>query len=206
MFYVLPDSIYESFIKELVKYRDLDVSNILDSLAKELRKNYPNKEVSIKVQPHSVGIYFADEDSFSIDVVPAIPADDGKYWVPESSHMSILTRRTFYETGPKIKWIKSDPKGYISEASLIDDQSSGNFRKTAKFIKKWKIGCKNENSEFRLKSFHLEQIIVNIFKENIYTECLEAIDIFFTSLDRYISKPHSQDCLMAIRLNASCAR
>ncbi len=120
--------------------------------------------------------------------------------------MSILTRRTFYETGPKIKWIKSDPKGYISEASLIDDQSSGNFRKTAKFIKKWKIGCKNENSEFRLKSFHLEQIIVHIFKENIYTECLEAIDIFFTSLDRYISKPHSQDCLKAIRLNASCAR
>jgi len=42
VFYVLPDSIYESFIKELVKYRDMDVSNILDSLAKELRKNYPN--------------------------------------------------------------------------------------------------------------------------------------------------------------------
>ena len=31
---------------------------------------------------------------------------------------------------------KSDPKGYIQDASWIDNLTNGNFRKSAKFIKK----------------------------------------------------------------------
>lgn len=191
--YVLPEVVSQSFAKMLLESRELDITNILESLAGKLNKLYAGK-AQVKSQPHSVGIYFGNEDDFSIDVVPAIPADKEMYWVPESSRLSIAARRKVYESHPTtISWIKSHPRGYISDASRVDKLSNGNFRKTAKFVKKWKQGCKEKNPEFALKSFHLELIVTRMFLENPALTCINVIEQFFTSLDRSIQNPQIPD-------------
>lgn len=192
VFYVISLNEYPDIAEAVAEHRDLDVSNILEDLAKVLREAYP-QEVRIEVQPHSVGIFFGEDDEFSIDVVPAIPANDGMYWVPETSHFSVARRRKAYETSPSFHWIKSDPEGYRKDASEVDLNSDGNFRKTAKFIKKWKQRCKNNNTNFPLKSFHLELIITEFYKRNATLSCIDAVDKFYSTLEMYIRDPQFPD-------------
>ncbi|MFX1514247.1 MAG: hypothetical protein ACFFCQ_16860, partial [Promethearchaeota archaeon] len=133
VFYVLPESVYKTIAEVTIDPDELDMSNILEDLASSLRKAYPNS-VNIKVQPHSIGIYFSSEEDFSIDVVPAIPTNDEMFWVPETAHFSVEKRRKIYESFPRLNWIKSDPKGYIQQAKQVDEKSMGRFRKAVKFV------------------------------------------------------------------------
>lgn len=189
--YELPEETYKRFAEQVIQPNELDINNILESLANQLENEY-REEATIKVQPHSVGIFFGSEDDFSIDVVPAIPTGDGKYWVPESAHLTIMKRREFYSSlrpGFITNWIKSDPKGYKEQASVVDQRSNGNFRKTAKFVKKWKMGCKNLNDVFPLKSFHLELIVTRDFKKSASLSCLDALEKFYSELGSNIETP-----------------
>jgi len=193
VFYILPEDVSRKFFRILLESTELDIANILESLAEKLGKLYAGK-AKVKPQPHSVGIYFGNEDEFSIDVVPAIPAEKEMYWVPESSRLSIAARRKLYESHPTtMKWIKSHPRGYISDASRVDKFSNGNFRKTAKFVKKWKLGCKETNPDFALKSFHLEQIVTQKFSDNPGCTCIDGIEHFFSTLSGAIQKPQIPD-------------
>lgn len=192
VFYVIEDEKYPGVAEEIVANRNLDISNILEDLAELLRKAYRD-EARIKVQPHSVGIFFGDDDQFSIDVVPAIPADDGMFWVPESSHLSVSKRRKLYEASPLFSWIKSDPEGYRKDAADVDLWSGGSFRKTAKFIKKWKQGCKDRDPSFALKSFHLELIVTAFYKDDHTLMCLNGIEKFFNALHEFIEEPKFPD-------------
>jgi len=190
--YILPESVSKAIAEATIDPNELDITDILGTLAKALRKAYPNN-VDIKEQPHSVGIYFGSEDDFSIDVVPAVPAGEGLYWVPETAHLSIHNRRKLYESAPGINWIKSDPTGYIEQAKNTDKDSRGRFRKTAKTIKKWRIGCKNKNKIFPLKSFHLELLVTEIFKSESSLPCIDAVNKFFQELDDYMLEPKLRD-------------
>ena len=192
VFYILEGQKYQDVVEAIIENRNLDITNILEDLADVLREAYRGR-ARIEVQPHSVGIFFGTDDEFSIDVVPAIPADNGMFWVPESSRLSIRKRRKVYESSPAFYWIKSDPKGYIRDASEVDLKSSGRFRKDAKFVKKWKQGCKDVNSDFPLKSFHLELIVTAFFKNDNSLECLDGIEIFFNSLHECIKQPQFPD-------------
>jgi len=193
VFYVLSEEDYKKYKQLLLEHKAFDVDNILNELAKFLADNYPN-EVKIKPQPHSVGIFFGTEDDFSIDVVPALPGEEDLFWVPESAHLSIHNRRLLYESvGEKIKWIRSDPKGYIYDATQIDYQTNGNFRKSAKFIKKWRRGCKYISSNFPLKSFHSELIVTNLCKRNNSLSPLDYIESFFEQINQYLIKAKFPD-------------
>jgi len=54
------------------------------------------------LQSHSIGIFFGEEEDFSIDVVPAFPSDEKNefgediFYVPEIAHRSIHRRRDLY--------------------------------------------------------------------------------------------------------------
>lgn len=192
VFYVLPESVYKSITEVTIGPDELDISNILEDLAKALRRAYSDS-ANIKVQPHSVGIYFGSKEDFSIDVVPAIPANDDMYWVPETAHFSVQKRRQIYESFPQLNWIKSDPKGYIQQAKKVDEKSMGRFRKAVKFVKKWKAACKKINKNFALKSFHLELIVTEFFKDNPMITCFTSLDCFFEQLDQNIVKPELPD-------------
>ena len=198
VFYVLSDEDYIKYKQLLLERKAFSVDDILVDIANFLTDEYGNK-ATIKIQSHSIGIYFGSEDEFSIDLVPAIPSENGLFWVPESSHLSVSKRRQLYENirtknlSSKITWIKSDPKGYINDASVIDEKTKNNFRKSAKFIKKWKFACKKLDNRFPIKSFHLELIVNKECKKNINLSCCTYIDNFFISIENYLTKPNFPD-------------
>lgn len=179
---------------------EFDPSATLRQQAEKLRAAYAaaGRQVTIVVQSHSIGIYFGTKDDFSIDLVPAVAANrknefgDDIYWVPEIARFSKTKRLRHYELGTHIGWMASDPRGYIEDARRLNEANKS-FRKVAKFSRKWRRGCKSENSEFRLKSFHLELVDNDLFKRSPHFDTLDGIEAFFDNLESYLEAPHFPD-------------
>ncbi|MPZ29546.1 MAG: hypothetical protein GEV13_00875 [Rhodospirillales bacterium] len=179
---------------------EFDPSEILQRLAATIRAAYQQagRKVTVVVQSHSIGIYFGTKDDFSIDLVPALAAGrtnefgDDIYWVPEIARFSKTRRLRHYELGAHIGWMLSDPRGYIEDARQLNEQNES-FRKVAKFGRKWRRGCKKENPEFRLKSFHLELVDNDLLKRSPHFDTLDAIEAFFGTLEDYLEAPHFPD-------------
>lgn len=190
--YELPESVSKKMTEAKIDPNVLNMADILGTLADALQKEYL-KTATVKAQLHSVGIFFGSEDEFSIDVVPAIPCNDGMYWVPETAHLSVARRRKLYESYSGLNWIKSDPEGYKKQAKNTDIKSNGRFRKSAKFVKKWCKGCKENDTAFSLKSFHLELLVTELFKANSQLTVWRAIEQFFNELGGSISSPQLAD-------------
>ena len=164
----------------------------------------PIRKVSL--QSHSVNITFGDTDQegFSVDLVPAYSFGKNEfqqdtYKVPELvKYKHGVRRRAFVERMEResrnVNWIDSDPVGYIKIAEEVNRKNS-DFRKTVKFIKKWKRSCEDKyKDDFKLKSFHVEQIITADFQS-----CVGGFDIFdgifqfFTRLPEAIKEPGIRD-------------
>lgn len=157
---------------------DLTVDEALDSLpqlAKDLEENFSDtcsEKFTVEIQTHSIKLQF--EDSFSIDIVPAVETNKTTsdlhtqiYLVPDE------------ETG---NWISSDPKGYKEITKEIDEKSDKNLRKSVRFVKSWRKGCKKNDDNFKLKSFHIEQILIEIFKEDNNISLYDAIKLFYENI------------------------
>ena len=136
------------------------------------------------------------KEIFSVDIVPSYifyknSFGDDMYKVPEvlrkrHGKERIELYENYKENSSEMKWIKTDPRGYITVARNTNDKNK-DFRKTVKFVKAWKNSCKEKNDDFKLKSFHIEQIITKYFEEDI---CIfDAIFKFFYELPKIISKP-----------------
>lgn len=186
IFWVL-DKKSEIFQKSLIGQDQIDIHKVLDDLEKHLTEHYRNTPAKIIKGEHSVGIYFyGNRDKFSADVVPAIPQDDGKFRIPKTAHMSVWKRRAYYQEAhnfDEIKWILSHPKAYIEECQHLDDLTDGNFRHAVRIVKSWRRSCKKADDSIKLKSFHLECVIAEIFKENRHFSCLDAVEYFFKNLE-----------------------
>lgn len=182
---------------------DPDAGAVINNLRELLEKIEPPPGLSVTValQTHSVTVSFkrGDEEVFAVDIVPAWTTGfknefgDDIYRVPEillRGHRSRLkTYKRLAEHGGHIQYILSDPKGYISVAAGINELNS-DFRKSVKLPKKWKWWCNKVDEEFKLKSFHIEQIITSYFLENPDLDILEAVARFFHELPQWIS--HAQ--------------
>ncbi len=190
--WVIPNDV----MKKAVDPNNLDPSDILQDLATRMYDEYKknNKNVRIKAQSHSVGIYFGEtDDEFSIDLVPAIDTDeeneygDKFYLVPQILNLSKKQRIKFYQKSDSgnIEWIKSDPKGYKKEAKAINDKND-NFRKTVKFVKSWRRNCKKNYPDFPFKSFHLELIVNKIFSEDKNMQLWDGILKLYNLLPNYL--------------------
>jgi hypothetical protein len=201
--YVLPDEVLKQVrtAQQAVDPGRLDIHQIVNSLAEQLHHCY-GKSARIEAQPHSVGIFFGKDHEFSIDVVPAAPAGGEKFWVPEVAQKSVFARRQLYRTWqdqaraispPGPHWIKSDPKGYIKQASELDASTMGKFRKSAKALKRWRWSRKRASDAFRLKSFHLELMVTRYFREHPNATCIEAIRGVVSGLDELITSPQFPD-------------
>lgn len=175
----------------------VDPTRILSTLAKNLEASYKDvgTYVRVKTQSHSIGLYFGvTDEEFSIDIVPAIISGeintygDDMYWVPHIARYSKTKRARVYSEQKPIDWIMSDPRGYITDAKELNDINQ-NFRKVAKFVRKWRRGCKSLDDTFPLKSFHLELIVNDIFCETDDLEIFQAIKVFFTKLPYYLQEP-----------------
>jgi hypothetical protein len=181
-------------------------ANTLSQLKANIEKDFKNPTsliLRVELQTHSITISFlkGDEIRFSVDVVPAytLGANEFKqdtYMVPELVVRRHAKRRSLYEdlarSGRLMNWIQSDPRGYIEVAKLIND-ANADFRKLAKLVKAWKWACKEQNDEFKLKSFHLEQVITQDFRSNIQLEIYDALVQFFEKLPSIIERPQILD-------------
>lgn len=179
---------------------------VLRQLVGHLRSEYEKRggiKPEITSQTHSVTILFKDtddEDGFSIDIVPAIHSFDPKLKnefgdpiliVPEILKMNHRNRAAFYASqlpDADIGWIYTDPKGYISIATKLDDETKGDYRKAAKFMKAWRSGLKRDLGDaWKLKSFTVEQICAEECGADTSMNALEAIRTVFSVMPNYVA-------------------
>jgi len=189
---------------------DFDRQNpekFLRELVTEFENNYVNPtsyNIKINIQTHSVAFLFMNgqDEVFAVDIVPAIirgknEFGDDTFSVPEIVQVRSHNKRQEYyaklrASKKQMQWIKTDPLGYITVASEINKKNS-DFRKSVKFVKAWKNRCKDINDEFKLKSFHLEQIITEQLKEDNNQTVYDSIFICLTGLKNSINKPSLKD-------------
>ncbi|PIP56229.1 hypothetical protein COX05_04180, partial [candidate division WWE3 bacterium CG22_combo_CG10-13_8_21_14_all_39_12] len=172
-------------------------------LQKEFENRYtpPQGYAVIKLSPqtHSITIELkSDNHEFSVDIVPAYSFSkneygDDMYMVPEIVRVSSHTKRQKvynqkYARCENIGWIKSDPRGYIKVATEVDQNTD--FRKTVKFIKTWKTNLQEEDEGLKLKSFHLEQVVTQMYQADSSLTIYDAIFNFFYYLPDIINVPN----------------
>lgn len=180
--------------------QDHDPLSALNSLYGILVEEYENPtefEIDVSLQEHSVTVAFSNEGGivFCVDIVPAYSFDNNefgqdKYKVPEVLNVENHSKRRKMEwdSTEGNAWIDSDPKGYIKVATLVGNNSD--FRKTVKFVKKWKDNLKKSKTELKLKSFHLEQVITSKFQQNPELEIFDVIFDFFFGLPEIVDLPN----------------
>lgn len=178
----------------------------LSELHTRLERDYINPtkyQLSISPQTHSITLSFLENGAevFAVDVVPAYIFSTNEfgndmYFVPEifaKSHTGKIRKyEEFRKSGHQMTWIPSDPRGYIEVARQINDNNS-DFRKSVKFIKAWKSSCKRLDKDFKLKSFHLEQIVTRYFRENPALEIYDTIFKFFCDIPNIIDQSQISD-------------
>ncbi|MEX1014234.1 MAG: hypothetical protein WDZ80_03690 [Candidatus Paceibacterota bacterium] len=175
-------------------------SATLQNLFNEINSSYVNptnytKKVSL--QTHSITVEFWENTNMilSVDVVPAYSHGKNEYnqdtyrvpeVIKEKNHAkrNVLT----WNASDSYSWINSDPRGYIKIATEVGVNTD--FRKTVKFVKRWKNTLCDQDQDLKLKSFHLEQVVTKIFKQNSNIEIFDAIFIFFVNLPGIINTPN----------------
>jgi hypothetical protein len=182
---------------------------ILNKLKNDIDSSFKNPtqyRTEISVQSHSITVLFLEnnEETFSVDIVPAFISGSKNefgediYYVPEIVNLGQHKRRLRYDEFTKRKrnelewWIKSDPRGYIKLAADLNNQNS-NFRKTIKFIKRWKRNYTEKYEDFGLKSFHVEQAVTAIYQQNPILEMFDVVFKFFCDIPQIISNPQIRD-------------
>lgn len=187
----------------------LDPRATLAALQSSIEANFRNPtalRTQVSAQTHSITIAFLsrDEERFAVDIVPAFTSGDlnefeqPTFWVPEIATTSRRNRGARYiqlrESNKTERdwWVRSDPLGYIRLAADMNARND-DFRKVAKFIKKWKYSCGSQNREFLLKSFHVEQAVLTILGENPAFDIGGAIFRYFCTLPDSIEQPQIRD-------------
>lgn len=162
-------------------------------------KNPTKYKFTTSLQTHSVTIVFHENGNevFSVDIVPSYARGKNEfhedtYMVPEvitaGNHQK---RQVFYEShkNMEMNWILSDPRGYISVASQVGQNSD--FRKAVKIVKRWKNNLSEvSGGKLKLKSFHLEQIVTGYFKSNNNIDVFDTIFKFFSELPFVLRNPN----------------
>jgi len=187
--------------------RNIIPDKILSDFALKFRKEYKNPttyEIKILVQTHSISFKYLknNEEVFAVDLVPALKKGinefgQNMFYVPEIIKIKRGEKRAKYyseaiKNRSEIAWIKTDPIGYIYVASELNKVNT-DFRKTVKFAKGWRNYCKKTNEDFKLKSFHIEQIITLDSKPNRKIEIFDALFKFFTELKEKTKEPYIRD-------------
>jgi hypothetical protein len=172
----------------------------LQKLFNEINSSYINptnyaKKVSL--QTHSVTVEFWENTNMilSVDIVPAYSYGKNEYSqdiykvpevIKEKSH--VKRNALTWNASNSHSWINSDPRGYIKVATEVGVNTD--FRKTVKFVKRWNNNLCDQDQNLKLKSFHLEQVITKIFKQNPNIEIFDAIFTFFVNLPIAINTPN----------------
>lgn len=208
--WVMPESWQQSITKAFAvafNKQDFsyDVSQPLEELANYLREEYRKIGVRVEIddsQRHAVKISFPDDDSskdpFTIDVVPAVKsgrkqAGNDLFLVPEIQKAPHSKREKIVkDRGGRVKWIFSNPKFYLDQAKRINDVNDS-YRKAVKFVKTWRRACNASLLDFELQSFHLEQVLAQMFLEDSTLDTIQAVKSFLANLEYWVAEPKIPD-------------
>jgi hypothetical protein len=175
-------------------------SDTLQNLFKKVVSEYINPTqytIESSLQTHSVTVLYLNgkEEIFSVDIVPAYnfgrnEFEQNTYKVPEVIKEKDHSKRNtlVWDASDLHAWIKSDPRGYIKVATEVG--SNADFRKTVKFVKRWKSNLCCQDESLKLKSFHLEQVITILFQQNSDICIFDAVFSFFVDLPNIVSTPN----------------
>ena len=158
----------------------------LPGLTERLKNEFSKKcseDFSVEQQTHSVKLQF--DDDFSIDVVPAV--DTGRVTSDLNTPIYVVPNKKTLE------WKDSDPKGYKEITKQTDEASGRSLRRAIRFVKSWRKGCKDRDDDFKLKSFHIEQIFIEIFQENDEIELYDAIKLFYSKIPNNLLSARFKD-------------
>ncbi len=175
----------------------------LQQILQRAYRNPTGYEFEISRQTHSITIAFTEggDEVFAVDIVPAYISGTNEfgedtYLVPEifsKSHRAKMRRyEELAERHQQMAWIKSDPRGYIQVAREVNDDNP-DFRKAVKIAKAWKQASCEANDNFKLKSFHLEQVITAYFRADEFIDIFDALFRFFYQLPALLVTPSIPD-------------
>ncbi|MFO0807543.1 MAG: CBASS oligonucleotide cyclase [Gemmataceae bacterium] len=132
-------------------------ANLLDRVKRAIAKHY-RETTGVSRNGQAVTVYFSD---FTVDVVPAFYRQGGGYLIPNSIEK---------------RWIGTDPKRHVALWSERNAARGGKLVPLLKMLKAW-----NRAHSRKLRSFHLEALALDIFRNLPITEYWTAAHDFFRS-------------------------
>jgi len=140
-------------------------ANVLAKLKHAIDDSYSEATDSSR-NGQAVTINFSD---FKVDVVPSFNAQGGGYLIPDPNER---------------KWIHTNPKTHVSLWSQTNSQQDGKFVPFVKMIKAW-----NRAHSRRFRSFHLETVVREVFRNRKIDIYPDAANYFFQNVHNYINVP-----------------
>lgn len=149
-----------------------DISKLLNYLAERLRKAFPNfKPEQVQPQTYCVTVSFLGS-GLDVDIVPILYNGDPEW------HGNLVSQEdgSFLET--------CIPR-HIEFISTRKKKQETHFAQVIRLAKFWVQNQKNDNENFRFKSFMVELIMCKLLDDGLdFSDYSEALQHFFT----YIAK------------------
>lgn len=154
-----------------------DIQELLDYLAKRLRKAYPNfSPEQVQPQTYSVTISFRGT-GLDVDVVPIL------YYGDPDWYGNLINQ----SDGSFLKTCIPRHLEFIRKRKA---ENQTHFAQVVRLVKYWKNNMKLENESFKFKSFMIELILAKLSDDGIdFSDYPEALQSFFT----YIAKTNIQE-------------
>lgn len=145
-----------------------DVAALLAYLAERLRKAYPNfSPDQVKPQTYSVTVSFRGS-GLDVDVVPILYNGDTQW----RGNLVSQEDGSFLETSIPM---------HLEFTRKRKDTQPTHFAQVVRLIKFWTRNMKQENSDFRFKSFMVELILAHLCDKGLdLSDYPEALQHFFT--------------------------
>lgn len=157
-----------------------DIEELLTYLVERLRKAFPNfKPDQVKPQTYSVSVSFK-ESGLNVDIVPILYNGDPKWYGDLVSQ----------EDG---SFLKTSIPLHLEFASKRKRAQQIHYSQVVRLAKFWARRQKNEDANFRFKSFMIEMIFAKLCDDGLdFSDYPEALQHFFT----YIAKSNLSDLIV----------
>jgi tRNA nucleotidyltransferase (CCA-adding enzyme) len=154
-----------------------DIKALLDYLAECLRKAYPNfSPDQVQPQTYSVTVSFRGT-GLDVDVVPILYDGDSDWYGNLVSQ----------DDGSFLKTCIPRHLEFIRKRKA-DNQT--HFAQVVRLVKYWKKNMKQENEDFKFKSFMIELILAKLSDDGVdFSDYPEALQSFFT----YVAKTNIRE-------------
>lgn len=149
-----------------------DVSKLLEYLAERLRKAYPNfSPEQVKPQTYSVTVSFRGT-GLDVDVVPILYSGDPDWY----------GRLVSQDDG---SYLETNVPRHLEFTRRRKTEHEKYFAQVVRLVKFWSQKIKQENSDFRFKSFMVEMILSHLGDQGLdFSDYPEALQHFFTYICR----------------------